>query len=169
MFTFPFAPGFVTTYAGLVTVRTFLGLVEGPLFPGIALLLSGFYTRKELSFRYVARLLFWHRPPLHWLSRMAIFSSSASVRCEVLSHTFFPLKFTPAVRCLFRVTLCRNREHGWRWWKIRMGLDLHSCMLWDPFQFAAIFNHSYRKDCSRFSSALLVSSFCLLHHAIPIF
>ena len=57
MFTFPFAPGFVTTYAGLVTVRTFLGLVEGPLSPGITLLLSGFYTRKELSFRYVAGLV----------------------------------------------------------------------------------------------------------------
>ena len=56
--TFPITLGFVTTYAGLVTVRAFLGLVEGPLIPGIILLLSSFYTRKELSFRYVAGLLF---------------------------------------------------------------------------------------------------------------
>ncbi|KLO13815.1 MFS general substrate transporter [Schizopora paradoxa] len=43
--------GSVTTYAGLVTVRAFLGLIEGPMFPGIVLYLSGFYTRKELSLR----------------------------------------------------------------------------------------------------------------------
>ncbi|KAF8817606.1 MFS general substrate transporter [Phlegmacium glaucopus] len=43
--------GLVTSYGGLVTVRTFLGLVEGPMFPGIVLYLSGFYTRKELSLR----------------------------------------------------------------------------------------------------------------------
>ena len=34
-------------------MRAFLGLVEGPMFPGIVLYLSGFYTRKELSLRYV--------------------------------------------------------------------------------------------------------------------
>ena len=62
MLTFSVAPGFVTTYAGLVTLRAFLGLVDGPLIPGIFLLLSSFYTRKELSFRYVAGLLFWRRP-----------------------------------------------------------------------------------------------------------
>ena len=61
MLTFPVAPGFVTTYGGLVTLRAFLGLVEGPLTPGIFLLLSSFYTRKELSFRYVAGLQFWRR------------------------------------------------------------------------------------------------------------
>ena len=60
----PVAPGFVTTYAGLATVRAFLGLVEGPLVPGLTLLLSSFYTRKELAFRYVAGLLFWRRPSL---------------------------------------------------------------------------------------------------------
>ncbi|KAL5488440.1 hypothetical protein ACEPAI_6558 [Sanghuangporus weigelae] len=43
--------GTVSSYAGLVTVRAFLGLVEGPMFPGIVLYLSGFYTRKELSLR----------------------------------------------------------------------------------------------------------------------
>ena len=49
-----FTPGLVTSYAGLATVRAFLGLVEGPMFPGIVLYLSGFYTRKELSLRYAA-------------------------------------------------------------------------------------------------------------------
>ncbi|KAF9529639.1 MFS general substrate transporter [Crepidotus variabilis] len=43
--------GFVKSYAGLATARAFLGLVEGPMFPGIVLYLSGFYTRRELSFR----------------------------------------------------------------------------------------------------------------------
>jgi len=37
-------------------VRAFLGLVEGPLYPGIALYLSSFYTRKELSFRFACFL-----------------------------------------------------------------------------------------------------------------
>lgn len=46
--------GLVSSYAGLATVRFFLGLVEGPLYPAIVLYLSGFYTRKELSLRYVS-------------------------------------------------------------------------------------------------------------------
>lgn len=43
--------GLVSSFGGLATARAFLGLVEGPLFPGIVLYLSGFYTREELSFR----------------------------------------------------------------------------------------------------------------------
>ncbi|KAJ3568327.1 hypothetical protein NP233_g5783 [Leucocoprinus birnbaumii] len=43
--------GLVSSYAGLVVVRALLGLVEGPMFPGIVLYLSGFYTRKDLSLR----------------------------------------------------------------------------------------------------------------------
>ncbi|KAF9267380.1 MFS general substrate transporter [Marasmius fiardii PR-910] len=43
--------GFITTYPTLVGVRALLGLVEGPMFPGIVLYLSGFYTRRELSLR----------------------------------------------------------------------------------------------------------------------
>jgi len=43
--------GLVTSFAGLATVRACLGLLEGPMYPGIVLYLSGFYTRKELSFR----------------------------------------------------------------------------------------------------------------------
>jgi len=43
--------GLVTSYAGLATVRAFLGMIEGPMFPGIVLYLSGFYTRRELSLR----------------------------------------------------------------------------------------------------------------------
>ena len=88
MLTFTVAPGFVTTYGGLITLRAILGLVEGPLSPGIFLLLSSFYTRKELSFRYVPGLLFRRRPSLHWLSRIALFLTSATVRCEVLSQMF---------------------------------------------------------------------------------
>ena len=51
MLTFAIALGHVITYAGLVTVGTFLGF---PLTPGIILLLLDFYcpTWKELSFRY---------------------------------------------------------------------------------------------------------------------
>lgn len=43
--------GLTTSYGGLVTVRFFLGLVEGPMFPGIVLYLSYFYTREELALR----------------------------------------------------------------------------------------------------------------------
>lgn len=49
--------GLVTNYAGLICARAFLGLVEGPMFPGIVLYLSGFYTRKELSLRYLDAIL----------------------------------------------------------------------------------------------------------------
>ena len=48
----PVSPGCVSSYAGLITARAFLGLLEGPVFPAIVLYLSGFYTRKELSLRY---------------------------------------------------------------------------------------------------------------------
>ncbi|KAH8818696.1 MFS general substrate transporter [Flagelloscypha sp. PMI_526] len=43
--------GLVTSYGGLVAVRCILGAVEGPMFPGITLYLSEFYTRKELALR----------------------------------------------------------------------------------------------------------------------
>lgn len=43
--------GLVKSFHGLVVARAFLGLVEGPMFPGIVLYLSGFYTREELSLR----------------------------------------------------------------------------------------------------------------------
>ncbi|TFK43324.1 MFS general substrate transporter [Crucibulum laeve] len=43
--------GLVTSYGGLIAVRTLLGMVEGPMFPGIVLYLSSFYTREELSLR----------------------------------------------------------------------------------------------------------------------
>ncbi|KAF8815170.1 MFS general substrate transporter [Phlegmacium glaucopus] len=48
--------GFVTSFGGLVTVRAFLGLIEGPLTPAIVLYLSSFYTRKELSLRHAIAL-----------------------------------------------------------------------------------------------------------------
>ncbi|THV07792.1 MFS general substrate transporter [Dendrothele bispora CBS 962.96] len=43
--------GLVTSYPGLVVARAILGAIEGPMFPGIVLYLSGFYTRKELALR----------------------------------------------------------------------------------------------------------------------
>ena len=101
MLKLPVAPGFATSYAGLVTLRAFLGLVEGPLTPGIYLILSTFYTRKELSLRYVAGLLFLCRPTLHWLSRIAFFFTSASVRCEVLNSNVFPLSSSLSCPVLF--------------------------------------------------------------------
>ncbi|KAF9038140.1 MFS general substrate transporter [Panaeolus papilionaceus] len=45
------AQGFVKSYAGLIIIRLILGALEGPLFPGMVLYLSGFYTRTELSMR----------------------------------------------------------------------------------------------------------------------
>lgn len=48
--------GLVTSYAGLVVVRAILGAIEGPMFPGIVLYLSGFYTRRDLSLRSVRNL-----------------------------------------------------------------------------------------------------------------
>ena len=48
---FPKISGVVSSYSGLVAARAFLGLVEGPMFPGIVLYLSTFYTREELSLR----------------------------------------------------------------------------------------------------------------------
>lgn len=38
-------------FRGLVIVRLFLGVVEGPYFPGSLFLLSSWYTRKELALR----------------------------------------------------------------------------------------------------------------------
>ncbi|PPR06287.1 hypothetical protein CVT24_001093 [Panaeolus cyanescens] len=43
--------GFVKSFSGLIVVRLILGALEGPMFPGMVLYLSGFYTRKELSLR----------------------------------------------------------------------------------------------------------------------
>ncbi|PPR06290.1 hypothetical protein CVT24_001096 [Panaeolus cyanescens] len=45
------AQGFVSSYTGLIVIRLILGALEGPIFPGVILYLSGFYTRQELSFR----------------------------------------------------------------------------------------------------------------------
>ena len=127
-----FTPGLVTSYAGLATVRAFLGLVEGPMFPGIVLYLSGFYTRKELSLRYMSHLwlLFWCWS-LHWSSRIALFFSAASVCHEISSWIICGLSSPLALGRFFWVACCRNRKHGWDWWKTRMVLDLHSrTFLW---------------------------------------
>ena len=136
MLTFPVASGFVTTYADLVTVRTFLGLVEGPLTPGIILLLSSFYTRKELAFRYVTGLLSGvNHPSIDYLeSPYFCHHLRCVVECRVNCFSFLCLSYS-AVWCFFRITLCRNREYEWHWWKTRMGLDLYSCSFWIHFQF----------------------------------
>ncbi|KAI6030199.1 major facilitator superfamily domain-containing protein [Pisolithus marmoratus] len=43
--------GLVTSYAGLLLCRFFLGLAEGGLFPGLALYVSSFYPREKLQIR----------------------------------------------------------------------------------------------------------------------
>jgi hypothetical protein len=84
-----------------------------------------------------------------------------------LSQIFWALKFTPALRHSLRVACCRNREHGWHWWKTGMGLDLHSCMFCNIYLYTE--SLPYRKDCLLFSSVVSLFSLCLLHHAIPSF
>ncbi|KAL1601694.1 hypothetical protein SLS60_006609 [Paraconiothyrium brasiliense] len=43
--------GVVQNYAGLIVCRLFLGAVEGGLFPGLAIYLTFFYTKRELALR----------------------------------------------------------------------------------------------------------------------
>lgn len=43
--------GITQNYAGLVVCRLFLGAVEGGLFPGLAVYLTFFYTKRELALR----------------------------------------------------------------------------------------------------------------------
>lgn len=104
----PVLIGTVKSYAGLVVIRAFLGLIEGPMFPGIVLYLSGFYTRKELSTRYAL-----------FFACLLIVLTSISQHCSVL------LRCLP-LRRVFRFTRSRNRKYGWSEGKAGMGLDLHS-------------------------------------------
>lgn len=43
--------GICQSYGGLIACRIFLGLVEGGLFPGLAIYLTFFYTKRELALR----------------------------------------------------------------------------------------------------------------------
>ncbi|KAK8222118.1 hypothetical protein M8818_000288 [Zalaria obscura] len=43
--------GICQSYGGLIACRLFLGLVEGGLFPGMAIYLTFFYTKRELALR----------------------------------------------------------------------------------------------------------------------
>jgi sugar phosphate permease len=43
--------GITSSYAGLIACRLLLGLVEGGLFPGCAIYLTFFYTKRELALR----------------------------------------------------------------------------------------------------------------------
>ncbi|KAF1807991.1 MFS general substrate transporter [Eremomyces bilateralis CBS 781.70] len=45
------AMGFVNSYPSLIALRLLLGAVEGGLFPGLAIYLTLFYTKKELALR----------------------------------------------------------------------------------------------------------------------
>ncbi|KAI9736697.1 MAG: hypothetical protein M1834_000901 [Cirrosporium novae-zelandiae] len=45
------AQGSVHNFVGLVMCRFFLGFVEAPFFPGAIMLMSSWYTRKELAYR----------------------------------------------------------------------------------------------------------------------
>jgi hypothetical protein len=128
------------SYAGLATVRAFLGLhvIEGPMFPGIVLYLSGFYTSKELSLRYVSCRTYSGVDPYDESSRIALFFSAASVRYEIWtleseSDIFGTEVHLLALGRLFWVACCRNREHGWHWWKTWMGLDLHLVRFYNVF------------------------------------
>jgi MFS family permease len=76
------AIGLVTSFGGLVTVRVFLGLVEGPMPPCIVCYLSGFYTRKELALRFVSSILSGCFFSINLASRIALFFSATSVCIE---------------------------------------------------------------------------------------
>lgn len=43
--------GVVQNYAGLLVCRLLLGLVEGGLFPGMAIYLTMFYSKREIALR----------------------------------------------------------------------------------------------------------------------
>ncbi|KAG2369568.1 MFS general substrate transporter [Suillus spraguei] len=44
-------PGATKNYTGILLARLFLGFVEGPFFPGIVYLISGWYKRDEIAVR----------------------------------------------------------------------------------------------------------------------
>jgi len=70
------------SFGGLVTVRVFLGLAEGPMPPCIVCYLSGFYTRKELSLRFVVSISSGCFFISNHGSRIAMYFSTASVGIE---------------------------------------------------------------------------------------
>lgn len=161
-------------------MRAFLGLVEGPMFPGIVLYLSGFYTRKELSLRYVLShlMVFLFIQVLlcvdpysdHLESRY--FSRQLRYVVKISSRIIFGLKYhLLALGRFLWFACCRNREHGWCWWKTRMGLDLHSrtFLIIFFYNYSATIQHFHRKDCFRLSWVSLVTSLFPQHHAIPSF
>ena len=171
LYMFSLSSGFVSSYAGLATARAFLGLVEGPIAPGIILYMSGFYTRKELSFRY--HFLFCRQLSLHFILDLLWFTHQLGCVVKVLSEVFWLWSFTSALERLFRVAGCRNREYGWNWGKTWMGLDILSgmfCVYLFFRNYATLISPSiYRKDYLPFSWALLLSSLCPRHHMIPSF
>ena len=77
--------GCVSSYAGLVTARAFLGLLEGPVFPSIVLYLSGFYTRKELSLRYCSHD-YYSSVDHPYIDRLESLYFSRQFRCVIKSR-----------------------------------------------------------------------------------
>lgn len=141
------APGFVTSYGGLITARVFLGLVEGPLTSGIIIYLSSFYTRKELSLRYLS-LLFWRFPSFADRIEMRY------IRHRVLKYWIkcFSIPTSPQFSSAFSGLLAAAIENmngiGGRpgWAGIFILVSFYSV-----FQFVAILNHFNRKECFRVS------------------
>ncbi|ORX89511.1 major facilitator superfamily domain-containing protein [Clohesyomyces aquaticus] len=85
----------VKNYAGLVTVRFFLGVVEAPFYPGALYILSMFYTRKEIA------------------TRVSI----------LYAGNIFAVSFAGLIAAATFVTLDdKHGMHGWQWLFIIEGI-----------------------------------------------
>jgi MFS family permease len=69
--------GVVQNYRGLIATRLLLGLVEGGLFPGMAVYLTMFYSKKELALRIGLFSEIVFSPTLTYLSQGYLFVSAA--------------------------------------------------------------------------------------------
>lgn len=129
--TTPCMAGFVSSYEGLLAVRFLLGLLEGPMFSGIVLYLSeGFYTRRDLSLRYVSSSLY--RSTYSWsltLFRISYFFSAASVSAPLPTAIASYANVAPSLHAAFRrllwFTCGGNFKDGWDRWEGWMGMDFH--------------------------------------------
>ena len=97
-------------------MRVLLGLVEGPMPPCIVCYLSGFYTRKDLSLRFVC-LLYSHLLVFSMsnpASRIALFFSTASVCIEIICKiSLIPDDGVAALWCILRSFSGSNSKYGW--------------------------------------------------------
>jgi MFS family permease len=60
--------GSVHNFAGMVSIRFFIGFVEAAFLPGALLILSKWYTRRELTFRNA--ILYVPASPQHFPQRI---------------------------------------------------------------------------------------------------